>query len=271
MKEIVVAVTGSEQEEHAYLASSVIRCLDQSTQFKVKTMTLSESELELRFSRERTPSGIPSQYGRAEYASTKLHQLKAKHGVNLLIPTRDRGIQFCADQRHLLQREGIECHVPEADQLALQESEYLGYIAWIMGFNVIDPMVSTEVLSICISGTGDGEGGSSDLITIDQASLDDRGRVVSGHTVEDARLAAAARAFVRISLWRGPFEFECKVIAGQYFLCRVGANFPSWLHFTVDHGASLMDSFLHQVLLPGPLEREPNAPSSPLLPMRMAM
>lgn len=91
-----------------------------------------------------------------------------------------------------------------------------------------------------VVAVGDGEGGLLGAVPMKKMLLTDKGKGWAGITVRDPDLVGVARAFVKATKWRGPFEVEVmRDKHGHYQLIEINPRFPAWVYLSVAAGMNL--------------------------------
>jgi carbamoyl-phosphate synthase large subunit len=110
-----------------------------------------------------------------------------------------------------------------------------------------------------VLGVGDGAGGWFGHCCLRKTQLSDKGKGLSGITVNDKRLSNLCADLIRELKWPGPFEIELirEESTGEYVLIEINPRFPAWIDFPsmlgVNYAALLLDMLrLDQVPEPLP-------------------
>lgn len=100
-----------------------------------------------------------------------------------------------------------------------------------------------------VVGNADGEGNLLSDVAMRKMFITDKGKAWSGITIEDADLRRLAEAFVRKTLWRGPFELELlKDAAGEVFLLEVNPRMPAWVYLATAVGQNIPEQVVSMAL-----------------------
>lgn len=87
---------------------------------------------------------------------------------------------------------------------------------------------------------GDGHGEVLGAVGIKKMALTEKGKAFGGMTINDERLFAIGRQFIKHTKWRGPLELEfVKPPDGDYHLIEVNPRFPAWIYLACQVGQNL--------------------------------
>jgi carbamoyl-phosphate synthase large subunit len=124
---------------------------------------------------------------------------------------------------------------------------YFNQIANVWGYPIIaQQSVIGEEMNVV--GAGDGEGGSLGLVGIKKMSKTSLGKIWTGVTIKNEKMLSASDNFIRKYKWRGPFELECIVDAGDVYLIEINPRFPAWVYFAAGVGFNLPSNLLRKAL-----------------------
>lgn len=245
MRNVVIAISSSHGNQKNHLADSIIRCLSLSVRYRIQTVD---------FIKINTKGGRgENAKGKTEECENEMHFnrlrcLNEQHKLELLIPTTVAELGFYTNAQEQLSNEGIQVFMPDSIQFALQDPKHIEYIAWLIGFRVYSEKTEGQADLIHIAGVGDGAGDCTGLRSISRIEQTEQGQIVAGIIVDHPRLAATAQSFVRVSRWKGAFELECVLVGDVFYLKRLNANLPSWVHLTATEEVSMLDEFLECAL-----------------------
>ncbi len=111
-------------------------------------------------------------------------------------------------------------------------------LAAVWGYPVIvQKIVTGEHLNLV--GLGDGQGGSLGLLGIRKVSQTALGKIWTGVTVRNEVMLSAAKRFMALYNWRGPFELECIARGDDLYLIEINPRFPAWVYFATEVGINL--------------------------------
>jgi carbamoyl-phosphate synthase large subunit len=124
------------------------------------------------------------------------------------------------------------------------------------GFPVlVQEVVTGEELNVV--GVGDGKGGTAGLVAIKKLTTTSLGKIWNGVTIQNPALLDAAKMFVKISNWRGPFELECIVEDDRVTLIEINPRFPAWVYFATGIGINLPEKLV-QLAMGEPYTQAPD-------------
>ena len=109
-----------------------------------------------------------------------------------------------------------------------------------------------------VLGVGDGAGGWFGHCCLRKTQLSDKGKGLSGITVNDSRLSNLCADLIRELKWPGPFEIELirEESTDDYMLIEINPRFPAWVDFPSMLGvnfAALLVDMLQLDRVPEPL------------------
>ncbi|MBF0381078.1 MAG: ATP-grasp domain-containing protein [Magnetococcales bacterium] len=107
---------------------------------------------------------------------------------------------------------------------------------------LVQEVVSGEELNVV--GMGDGKGNTVGLVAIKKLTTTSLGKIWNGVTIQNPALLAAAKQFVKLSNWRGPFELECIVEDERVTLIEINPRFPAWVYFATGIGINLPEQLI---------------------------
>jgi carbamoyl-phosphate synthase large subunit len=129
---------------------------------------------------------------------------------------------------------------------AFTKYEAIGHFTKIAnkwGFPVlVQEVVTGEELNVV--GVGDGKGGTVGMVAIKKLTTTTLGKIWNGVTIQNPALLDAAKEFVKISNWRGPFELECIVEDDRVTLIEINPRFPAWVYFATGIGINLPEQLV---------------------------
>lgn len=102
---------------------------------------------------------------------------------------------------------------------------------------LVQKLVHGEELNVV--GVGDGEGGTLGLVAAKKMTTTALGKFWNGVSIGHQQLLEVAKAFVKQTSWRGPFELECMVDGSKIYLIEINPRFPAWVYFATALGVNL--------------------------------
>ena len=103
-------------------------------------------------------------------------------------------------------------------------------------------------IEINLVGLGDGEGELCGSVAIKKLMTTSLGKIWTGVTIEHPALSHMAKAFVKQTRWRGPFELECIQNGDEIHLIEINPRFPAWVYFATAVGINLPERLLHLLM-----------------------
>jgi carbamoyl-phosphate synthase large subunit len=200
--------------------------------------------------------------------------------VNLVEPLRQRGVKTCLPSPEALRRRAKQhlailtdkCHVRVPETLLASDVSFacragneLGYPLVVKGpyyeakivhntaqlssaaTHLLSEWGSPVILQSVVTGSeynvlgiGDGRGGWLGHCCLRKTQLSDKGKGLSGITVNDVRLSNLCTELIRELKWLGPFEIELirEESSGDYVLIEINPRFPAWVDFPSMLGAN---------------------------------
>lgn len=134
------------------------------------------------------------------------------------------------------------------------------------------PVLVQEVVSgdeMNVIGVGDGDGALIGAVSIKKMAVTSLGKVWTAVSVRHEPMLEAARRFVAVSRWRGPFELECIVGEGRSFLIEINPRFPAWVWFATALGTNLPANLVRR-LVGAPIPASPVYPAGRLFVRHVA-
>lgn len=90
---------------------------------------------------------------------------------------------------------------------------------------------------INIAALGDGEGNAISVIPMRKLYITDKGKAWAGITLDDDKLIALAKKFIKKTKWRGGCELEVMLTDdGKPYIMEVNPRFPAWIYLTAAAG-----------------------------------
>ena len=116
--------------------------------------------------------------------------------------------------------------------------DYFYKISNEWGFPIlVQEVVEGEELNLV--GVGDGKGTLCGAVTIKKLSTTEIGKIWTGITIRNDAFMEVAKAFVRSTRWKGPFELECIVNQQKIHMIEINPRFPAWVYFATEIGVNL--------------------------------
>jgi carbamoyl-phosphate synthase large subunit len=114
-----------------------------------------------------------------------------------------------------------------------------------------------------VLGLGDGKGGWLGHCCIRKTQLSDKGKGLSGITVNDRILSTLCAQLIRELKWPGPFEIELirDEATGEYVLIEINPRFPAWVDFPSMLGANYPARLVEMLGHDGILAAMPDCPA----------
>lgn len=100
---------------------------------------------------------------------------------------------------------------------------------------IVQEFIKGTEINIAVLGNGEGEAIS--IIPMRKTYITDKGKAWGGITLEDEKLIALAKKFVKATNWRGGCELEVMLTDKEEpYIMEVNPRFPAWIYLTAAAG-----------------------------------
>jgi carbamoyl-phosphate synthase large subunit len=100
-----------------------------------------------------------------------------------------------------------------------------------------------------VTGLGDGNGNTIAAVPMRKQYITDKGKAWAGISIDDKKLLAITRQFVRETRWRGAFELEMmKTSDNVYYLMEINPRIPAWVYLAVGVGQNIPEALTNLAL-----------------------
>ena len=100
-----------------------------------------------------------------------------------------------------------------------------------------------------VTGLGDGKGNTISAVPMRKLFITDKGKAWAGISLDEPRLIALTKKFVKKTKWRGGFELELmKDNEDNYYLLEINPRIPAWVYLAVGAGQNIPEALVNLAL-----------------------
>lgn len=104
-------------------------------------------------------------------------------------------------------------------------------------------------IEINIAGLGDGNGNAISVVPMRKLYITDKGKAWAGIIIEDDKLIALAKDFIRTTRWRGGFELEVMSDSkGDLYIMEINPRFPAWIYLATGAGQNQPEALVKMAM-----------------------
>ena len=100
-----------------------------------------------------------------------------------------------------------------------------------------------------LTGLGDGKGNIIAAVPMRKQYITDKGKAWGGISIDDEKMMAINRNFIKKTRWRGGYELELmKSQDNEFFLLEINPRMPAWIYLAVGVGQNIPEALVRLAL-----------------------